>query len=52
MDKKIVSNYIYNILYQIAKNVLSIVIVPYVLGTLGESILGISDFASNIYNIL
>ena len=48
MDKKIVSNYIYNILYQIAKNVLSIVIVPYVLGTLGESVLGISDFASNI----
>lgn len=48
MDKKVIINYIYNILYQVAKNVLSIVIVPYVLGTLGESVLGISDFASNI----
>ena len=48
MDKKVFINYIYNILYQIAKNILSIVIVPYVLGTLGESVLGISDFASNI----
>ena len=48
MDKKVFINYIYNILYQIAKNLLSILIVPYVMGTLGESTLGISDFASNI----
>ena len=48
MDKKVFINYIYNILYQIAKNLLSIIIVPYVMGTLGESVLGISDFASNI----
>lgn len=48
MDKKVLSNYFYNVLYQIAKNALSIIIVPYVMGTLGESVLGVSDFASNI----
>lgn len=48
MDKKLVKNYIYNILYQIVKIVLPVVIVPYTMGHLGESTIGISDFANNI----
>lgn len=48
MDRKIITNYIYNILYQIVKICLPIVIVPYTMGHLGETTLGISDFAANI----
>lgn len=48
MDKKILTNYVYNILYQLVKIVLPLVIVPYTLGHLGETTLGISDFAANI----
>lgn len=50
MDKKIFINYIYNILYQIVKLVLPFFLVPYTMGHLGESVLGISDFAGNIAN--
>lgn len=48
MDKKLFKNYIYNILYQVVKIVLPVVIVPYTMNHLGESVLGISDFANNI----
>lgn len=48
MDRKLFTNYIYNILYQIVKICLPIIIVPYTMGHLGETTLGISDFAANI----
>lgn len=48
MDKKLITNYLYNILYQLIKIILPIVIVPYTMGHLGASVLGISDFAGNI----
>lgn len=48
MDRKILSNYIYNILYQLIKIVLPLIIVPYTLSVIGEDALGISDFAGNI----
>ena len=48
MDKKLITNYLYNILYQLVKIVLPLVIVPYVMGHLGAGVLGISDFAGNI----
>lgn len=48
MDRKLFTNYIYNILYQLVKVVMPIIIVPYTMGHLGETTLGISDFASNI----
>ena len=48
MDRKIFTNYVYNILYQLVKICLPVVIVPYTMGHLGETTLGISDFASNI----
>ena len=48
MDRKILTNYIYNILYQIVKICLPVIIVPYTMGHLGETTLGISDFAANI----
>ena len=48
MDKKILSNYIYNILYQLVKIILPLIIVPYTLSVIGEDALGISDFAGNI----
>ncbi len=48
MDRKLLMNYFYNILYQLVKIALPIVIVPYTMGHLGASTLGISDFAGNI----
>lgn len=48
MDKKLIKNYIYNILYQLVKIVLPLVIVPYTMGHLGATVLGVSDFAGNI----
>ena len=48
MDRSIFTNYVYNILYQLVKICLPVVIVPYTMGHLGETTLGISDFASNI----
>lgn len=48
MDKKLISNYLYNILYQIVKIAMPIIIVPYTMGHLGETALGISDIAANI----
>ena len=48
MDKKIIINYIYSTLYQLVKLVLPFFLVPYTMGHLGESVLGISDYANNI----
>lgn len=48
MDKKIVINYIYSTIYQLVKLVLPFFLVPYTMGHLGESVLGISDYANNI----
>ena len=48
MDRKLITNYIYNILYQLVKIAMPIIIVPYTMGHLGETTLGISDFAANI----
>ena len=48
MDRKIFVNYIYNFLYQVIKIVVPFFLVPYTMGHLGESVLGISDFAINI----
>ncbi|MFI3284689.1 MAG: polysaccharide biosynthesis C-terminal domain-containing protein [Erysipelotrichaceae bacterium] len=50
MDKKLLSNYLYNILYQLVKVALPVIIVPYTMGHLGAETLGISDFAGNIAN--
>ena len=48
MDKKLILNYIYNILYQMVKVVLPLITVPYLYSHVGAETLGISDFASNI----
>lgn len=48
MDKKLILNYIYNILYQIVKVILPLITVPYLYAHVGAETLGISDFASNI----
>lgn len=50
MDKKILKNYIYNILYQLVKIVLPLVVVPYTMHHVGESALGIYSFAGSIMN--
>lgn len=48
MDKKILLNYLYNILFQMVRVVLPLVTVPYLYSHVGAETLGISDFASNI----
>ncbi|MCF0109214.1 MAG: oligosaccharide flippase family protein, partial [Erysipelotrichaceae bacterium] len=48
MDRKLLRNYLYNILYQIVKVVLPLFMVPYTYAHIGAETLGISDFASNI----
>ena len=48
MDRKIILNYIYNILYQLIKFGLSFILVPYTMGHLGEELLGVSDYANSI----
>ena len=48
MDKKLFSNYIYSIIYQLIRVILPLVTVPFVLATIGSSTVGISDFAGNI----
>ena len=44
MDKKLVTNYLYNILYQIFVVVTPLITVPYVTRVLGPEYLGISDW--------
>lgn len=48
MDKKLFSNYIYSILFQLVRVALPVVTVPFLLSRLGSSTIGISDFAANI----
>ena len=48
MDKKLFINYVYNILFQVTKFALTFFLVPYTMEHLGESVLGISDYASSI----
>lgn len=48
MDKKLFKNYIYNILYQLARLIPTLVTVPYLYSHVGADTLGISDFAGNI----
>ena len=48
MDSKIIKNYIYNILYQLVRIILPMVLVPYTYAHITPSVLGISSFASNI----
>lgn len=48
MDSKLIKNYIYNILYQLVKIVLPLLLTPFLYRNIGASTLGISDFASNI----
>ena len=50
MDRKILRNYIYNVLYQLVKIVVPLLIVPYTYSHLTASALGISDFAGSILN--
>lgn len=50
MDRKLIRNYIYNILYQLVKIVLPLVLLPYTLKHLTAPYLGISDFAGSIMN--
>lgn len=48
MDKRLVTNYFYSILYQVVKIAAPVIIVPYTMSHLGATTLGISDFAGNI----
>jgi len=48
MDKKILSNYLYNVIYQIVKICIPLVLVPYTMARIGASTLGINDYAANI----
>ena len=48
MDKKLVRNYIYNILYQRVKIILPLVIIPYTYAHLTPAVVGISDYAGSI----
>ena len=48
MDSKIIKNYIYNILYQLVRIILPMVLVPYTYAHITPPVLGISSFASNI----
>ena len=48
MDKKLIRNYIYSILYQLVKIVLPLLIVPYTYKHITPPVLGISDYAGSI----
>jgi O-antigen/teichoic acid export membrane protein len=50
MDRKLFRNYFYNILYQLVKIVLPLVLLPYTMKHLTAPYLGISDFAGSIMN--
>ena len=50
MDRKLLKNYIYNILYQLTKIVLPFLLAPYLMGHVGEDTLGIYSFAGKIMN--
>lgn len=46
MDKKLVNNYLYNVLYQIFVLVTPLITVPYVTRTLGATVAGINDWTA------
>ena len=48
MDRRLLTNYFYNILFQVVKIATPVIIVPYTMSHLGATTLGISDFAGNI----
>ena len=48
MDKKILKNYIYNILYQMVKVILPFILVPYTYAHITPRVLGVYDFAGSI----
>ncbi len=50
MDRKLIKNYLYNILYQLVKIVLPLILIPYNAKHLGESALGIYNYAGSIMN--
>lgn len=50
MDRKILKNYIYNILYQLVKVILPLIVVPYTAHHIGAKTLGIYNFAGTVMN--
>lgn len=50
MDKKVFKNYLYNILYQLVKIVLPLILVPYTARHIGENALGIYNYAGSLMN--
>ena len=50
MDKKIVKNYFFNILYQLVKIVLPFILIPYTSIHIGEKALGIYNYAGAVMN--
>ena len=50
MDKKIVKNYIYNILYQLVKIILPLIVAPYTASHIGVKPLGSYQYAGSIMN--
>ncbi len=50
MDKTILRNYIYNILYQLVKIILPLILVPYTAVHIGKDSLGIYQYAGSIMN--
>ena len=50
MDKKIIRNYLYNILYQLVKIVLPFILAPYVASHIGETSLGVYNYAGSLMN--
>ncbi len=50
MDRRLLRNYLYNILYQVVKIVLPLILVPYTASHIGEGALGIYQYAGSIMN--
>lgn len=50
MDKKLIKNYIYNILYQLVKIVLPLILAPYTASHIGVTPLGSYQYAGSIMN--
>lgn len=50
MDKKLIKNYIYNILYQLVKIILPLIVLPYTYAHITPERLGIADYAGTILN--
>ncbi|MBQ6490060.1 MAG: flippase [Solobacterium sp.] len=50
MDRKLIRNYLYNILYQLTKLVFPFLLAPYLISHVGSETLGIYSFAGKIMN--